>query len=192
MAAWLFRVEGNIVHPNTETLLLSPFKEIWERDQDPKKRNALEDFTYIEFMSSVLKSNPFHGYEESLRHSKIIEKCITQENWKPDELILKGIQEIHRFQTEASSSYTYYISVKKAVERMRGFFDEVDLNEKNLKSGNPLYKPKDITSAIVDTEKVLANLKLLEAKIHEELLENTRNKAQKTISIFANPESINE
>ena len=42
---------------------------------------------------------------------------------------------------------------------MRGFFDEVDLNEKNLKSGNPLYKPKDITSAIVDTEKVLANLK---------------------------------
>ena len=35
--AYLFEVQEKTVIPNTETLLLSPFKEIWERDKSKKK-----------------------------------------------------------------------------------------------------------------------------------------------------------
>ena len=31
--AYLFKVEGKTVYPNDEVLLISPFKEIWERDK---------------------------------------------------------------------------------------------------------------------------------------------------------------
>ena len=61
-----------------------------------------------------------------------------------------------------------------------------DLDDK----GKPIYKPKDITTAIVDTEKVIANLKGLEKKVQEELAEEIKNKASKTIGYFAQRESI--
>ena len=55
----------------------------------------------------------------------------------------------------------------------------------------PVYIPKELTSALVDTEKVLANLKSIESKVEEELFDETRNKANKEISPFADTESLN-
>ena len=37
----LFIVENNIAKPNTETLLISPFKEIWERDKSKDKSQVI-------------------------------------------------------------------------------------------------------------------------------------------------------
>ena len=36
--AFLFVVENGVAKPNTETLLISPFKEIWERDNSDNKK----------------------------------------------------------------------------------------------------------------------------------------------------------
>ena len=49
----LFTIESKIVKPYTETLLISPFREIWERDTNAGKFTAIDEFTYIEFMTSV-------------------------------------------------------------------------------------------------------------------------------------------
>ena len=35
--SYLFVVENNIAKPNTETLLIEPFKTIWERDRTEDK-----------------------------------------------------------------------------------------------------------------------------------------------------------
>ena len=51
--AFLFIVTEKTVFPNTETLLISPFKDIWKRDKTKQKHHALEEFAYIEFMSSM-------------------------------------------------------------------------------------------------------------------------------------------
>ena len=51
----LFTIESKIVKPYTETLLISPFREIWERDTNAGKFTAIDEFTYIEFMTSVKK-----------------------------------------------------------------------------------------------------------------------------------------
>ena len=55
----------------------------------------------------------------------------------------------------------------------------------------PIWKPRDITSALNDTEKVLANIKSLEKKVEEELFEETKTRSNKQISPFADPESLN-
>ena len=57
--AYLFKIEGKAVFPNEETLLIEPFKSIWERDTSKNKEYALEDFAYIEFITSLLKTNPY-------------------------------------------------------------------------------------------------------------------------------------
>lgn len=188
--AFLFEITGKNVFPNAETLLISPFKEIWARDKSKEKYDALEEFAYIEFMASMRKSNPYRQYGKDLKESKIRQAVITREDWEPDELIKKAIHKMHEFQTEASTTYNYYIAAKTAAEKMQEFFNEVDVTAVNPKTLNPIYKPRDITSALNDTEKVLSNLKSLEKKVEEELYEQTKNRSNKEISFFADPESL--
>ena len=188
--AVLFVVEGKAVMPNPETLLLSPFKEIWERDKAKNKENAIQEFAYIEFMSSMRKTNPYRQYPQNKKDEVIREAVITQIDWQPDELIKKAIHKIDQFQKEASTTYSYYIAAKRAAEKMQDFFNEVDVTAVNPKTFNPLYKPRDITSALNDTEKVLANLKALEKKVEEELYEETKSRANKQVSPFADPDSL--
>lgn len=183
--AYLFTVEGRAVAPNTETLLISPFKEIWERDKTVNKDIATEEFTYIEFMVSMKKSNPYRQYDESLKEQKIREDLISQEGWEPDDLIIEGIKKLKKFQEEASTTYNYYIGAKTAAEKMKNFFLEVDINERHPKTNMPIYKPGDITRALNDTEKVLNNLKSLEKKVEEELYESAKTMGNKEISPFA-------
>ena len=187
--AFLFKVEEKVVFPNEETLLISPYKEIWERDTSKNKEFALEEFAYIEFMVSMKKSNPYRQYDESRKDSVVRAAVITQENWEPDELVIEAMKQLREFQTNASSTYSYYMAAKQAVENMKEFFENVDINERNEK-GVPIYKPRDITSALNDTEKVLANLKALEKKVEEELYETTKNRSDKRISPFADPKSL--
>ena len=76
---------------------------------------------------------------------------------------------------------------------MKDFFNTVDLTEKN-KMGLPIYKPKELTSALLDSDKVLENLRNLEEKVQKEMFgkEIERIRADKTISIFAKVESFND
>lgn len=188
--AFLFLVSEKTVFPNPETLLISPFKDIWNRDKTKDKQNALEEFAYIEFMSSMKKSNPYRQYPESEKEGKVREAVITREGWKPDNLIHVAMDKIKQFQVEASTTYNYYMAAKRAVEKMQNFFNTVDITEVNEKTLNPIYKPKDITNALNDTERVLGNLKTLEKKVEEELYEETKNRSNKEVSFFADPESI--
>jgi hypothetical protein len=178
------------VYPNPETLLIKPFSQIWNRDKSKDKHFALEDFAYIEFMSSMKESNPYRQYDEKMKHAKVVDAIITRTVWEADELIKLAIHKVYEFQREASSTFNYYMAAKKAAEKMQDFFNEVDINAVNEKTMNPLYKPRDITSALNDTEKVLSNLKNLEKKVEEELYESTKNRSNKEISMFADPESL--
>ena len=189
--AFLFIVSEKTVFPNPETLLISPFKDIWKRDKSKQKYMALEELAYIEFMSSMKKSNPYRQYDDKMKEKKVREAVITKKGWAPDELIREGVAKIMQFHKEASTTYNYYMGAKKAAEKMTQFFNEVDISEVNPKSFNPIYKPKDITGAINDLEKNLANLKALEKKVEEELYEETKNRSNKEISFFADPESLN-
>ncbi len=188
--AFLFQVNNKVVFPNTETLLIYPFKNIWERDKSKGKERALEDFAYIEFITSMKKSNPYRQYPENKKDEIIRKSVITKKNWRIDKLIKEGINYLIEFQKKASTTYSYYMSAKRAAEKMQDFFNDVDINERNVKTGNPIYKPGDITRALNDTEKVLGNLKALEKKVEEELYEETKNRSDKKISIFSDPSSL--
>lgn len=186
--AFLFTIENRIVKPNVETLLIHPFNEIWERDETPTKVEAIEDFTYIEFATSMKKSNPYAGYTEEIRREKLKADIITRDGWEEDELIKKAIDKLNTFQAEASVTYNYYMAARVAAEQMINFFTTVDIAKVNFKTGMPIYKPKDITSALMDTSKVVENLNVLKEKVEQEVYEQVKNRGQKTISQFANPD----
>ena len=189
--AQLFDINDKIVFPYAETLMVSPFKEIWERDKSKGKEVALKEFAYMEFVASMRKTNPYKGYSEKEKPQKIMKDLFKDAKWQPDNLVQQGIAKVKEFQMEASVTYSYFLAVKESVEKIKDFLRSVNLAERNFKTGMPVYKPKELTSALVDTEKVLANLKSIESKVEEELFDETRNKANKEISPFADPESLN-
>ena len=187
----LFKVESKVVSPNVETLLISPFKDIWERDTTKDKRYAIEDFSYIEFMASIQKSNPYSGYPEHQRPEKIIKDIITRAEWdQEDPLLLNGIAKLKEFQAEASVTYNYYMAAKSAAEKMQQFFITFSMEDVNLRTGAPIFKPKDITSALNDTSRVLENLNTLREKVDNEVFEEVKKKGQKIVSPFADPNSL--
>lgn len=186
--SFLFNIENRVVKPNVETLLIHPFNEIWERDETPTKVEAIEDFTYIEFVTSMRKSNPYAGYSEDLRREKVKSDIISREDWEEDELIKKAINKVNQFQEEASITYNYYMSAKVAAEKMNSFFRNFDMSMVNIKTGMPIYKPKDITSSLMDTSRVIENLNNLKEKVEQEIFEQVKNRGQKVISKFADPD----
>lgn len=185
----LFQIENRAVIPNPETLVIYPFNEIWERAK--KRETAMQEFAYIEFMSSMKKSNPYRQYPEDKKDEVIKKDIIKDKKWEADNLVKEGIKKIKEFQEEASTTYSYYMAAKNLAEKMKNFFNDFDITEVNPKTLNPIYKPKDITSALIDTEKVLSNLKSLEKKVEEELFEEVKSRANKEISPFADPSSLN-
>lgn len=189
--AYLFEIQGKIAVPNAETLAMQPFKTIWRRDKDRNKTKALEEFSYIEFMSSEKKTNPFRQYPEDKKSDEIIKQVITRDGWKPDELVLDGIKKIKELQEKGSTTYSFYLSAKKSIENLKTFFDEVDLTERNDK-GLPIYKPSDVTRALNDVEKIIVTFKNLEKRMSDELFESSRTKGGKDISPFAKKSSLSK
>lgn len=190
--SFLFQIQGKAVFPNPETLLISPFKEIWERDRADRKENAIQEFAYIEFMTSMLKSNPYREYPEHKKESVIRADVITNIEWQPDDLVEEAIQKLKEWQEEGSISYRYWMSNKEAAEKMIDFFNNFDIDERNPKTMSPIYKPRDITSAIADAEKTLTTLNALKKKVDEEIFESNKIKGDKTISPFADPNSAGQ
>lgn len=188
--AYLFKIEGKAVFPTTEILLVNPFKEIWARDKTKGKSEAMEDFAYIEFMTSMLKSNPYKGYSTEVKEKVIIADVITRKDWKPDQLILEGMEYIFKQQKEGSASYTLYLSTLQAKEKLESMFRTIDLNERNFKTGMPVYKPKELSTAMLDVDKITTALSTLEKKVEEELFDSVRTKGAKEISPFADPNSL--
>lgn len=189
--SYLFKIEDKIVQPTEEVLLISPFKEIWERDKSKGKEIALKEFAFIEFTVSLLASNPYKGYSESIRDSIVQQDIFKDIEWKPDKLIEEGKKKFENFQKDGSQSYTLYKSAVAAKDKLVNFLNEIDINERNFKTGMPIYKPKELTSALLDVDKVIASLDILKKKVEEELFESTKVKGQKEISIFAKLESLN-
>ena len=197
--AILFQVVNKTVQPNVETLAISPFSEIWSRDKSKDKEIALKEFAYIEFMSSQLKSNPFKDYPDTEKANKILEAIKYDESLEhnnhinlvsADPLINRAMEFIKELQTQASSTYRLYAAAMKSRDELEKFLTNLDMEAIDPKSGKPLWKPKEITSAMMDIPKLTSSLNDLKKKVEEEVYEEVKTRANKTISAFADPSSI--
>lgn len=181
-----FEVRDFVVWPSKEILLIPEYAEIWDRDESSKKDIALKEFAFVYFRVSMRKNNPFRAYNEKLKPRKIAERIFRDNpEWRPDQKI-KDLVNIYREDVKNSSlTYSYLMSAKIAAEQLKEFFSEVGtLKLRNLRTGAPLYKPKELTSALADTNEILTNLESIERKIEQEELSESRAKGSREINFF--------
>lgn len=181
----MFTLENHIVKPNTETLLIKEFLAIWEYDKSPKKEKALYNLAYVFFLVNPTKVNPFYGYSEADRSLKILQHLKIKEiDLFPDTLLNKAISFYTDYWNNLSPAKAYYESALLAAKQLQMFFNKLDINKLNAKTGNPLYKPAEITKALKETEDVLKTLLSLKNKIEEQSFENVKTKANRDINPF--------
>lgn len=182
----LFIEEHGAVMPTEEAKNTFPFSVIWNNDTSTHKDRAIKSFTFIQFMCSPKRSNPFFGYTNPQIRSQKIRENIRKEipDWEVDELIAQGVEQWMEFYNNASPKLSYYKSALNAASKLEDFFNTFDMEAKNLRTGAPIYKPKEITSALVDSASVMANLAKLESEVNEEVFSSARNKSARTISRY--------
>jgi len=182
----LFVVEGTIVRPTVHALMTYPYKDIWDRDEIPEKSEAIRAFSYIEFCCSYKKSNPYKGFAEEVRKTKVGEAVYKEDyiNFVEDSLIKEGIELYEKLRVEASPTIQYYLAAKAGAEKMMNWLNTFDMATLNLKTGMPMYKPREITSALRDTYEVMKTLNALEEKVNEQLFESMKTVGNKEINHF--------
>ena len=178
----IFIMEGDKVYPSEHALLVSPFKEIWERDKSKKKDKAYKEFTYIEFYCSKKATNPFKEYEEKEKHYEI-SKNVFREEYEPDELILEAIEQYNKWNEEASVSIRFYLANVNSLNKLTEHLNTLDLTLLN-KSGMPVYKMTDVVKVAKEADATLTSLNALKKKVESEIYTNTRTKSNKVISKF--------
>lgn len=185
--AYLFELIGNRAKPVTEALLIYPFKEIWSRDGSTNKSNAIKEFTFIEFMSSIKPTNPYVGYSNEERREKLCKDIFDGKRkdllLKQDKVVEDGIEYIKDLQYNGSPTYRYYVANLEGANKLRKFFLELDMSEKN-KSGMPVYKPNEITRALNDADKILSSLTNMRNKVEKEIYDMERARGDKDINFF--------
>lgn len=181
--SFLFTIEGNVCKPKAEVLLVEPFKGIWERCKD--KSDAIRHFTVMELYTSKLKSNPYAGYPDEYRL-----QLLTKQNYgkaipydKLEDCVKEGIRFLDDLQKQGSPTYSYYLSQLRAVEKLKDFFMSFDLDERNDK-GQLIYKPKEITSALSDADKITQNLTALRDKVDQELFATVKTRANREVGRY--------
>ena len=182
----LFKVEGNLVVPTEHALIIPPYSDIWNRDKDAEKLTAKREFAYIELMCSYKKSNVFRGYSEDKRHIEILKAIYKEdaESFIVDELIKEGIKLYEKLRVEASPTLQYYLSAKIGAEKMVEWLSTFDMETTNERTGLPLYKPREITSALKDSYDVMKTLNAMEEKVNEQIFESVKTIANKEINHF--------
>jgi hypothetical protein len=178
----LFTVESGILVPVPETLLIYPFNEIWNRDTSPKKDMAVKEFTYVEFLCSYKKSNPFAGYVEEGKEAKVRDNIFKKTpNWIPDGLVKDAITVYKDFQEEASPSLRFYNAAIVGVTKLQDYYDTLDMNERT-NQGGLVNKPSDVARGLSQTATVLQNLEALKTKVEQELFESNKLRANRTVN----------
>lgn len=179
----LFDIDNGVLIPTTHALMIEPFKSIWNNDTDNDKINALNAFKYIELMTSLAKSNPYSGYDIDEKKYKVAEQIYGNKDYEVDDLIKDGIRVIENFNNEASESMSFYLALKKSVEELKSFLNNVDLNERT-NAGSSVYKPADITNAGKQSVELLSNLTALKKKAQSELYETSKTRNNRDVGLF--------
>lgn len=180
----LFTIDGTKVTPLPNTLMIDVFRRLWERDKTKGKDNASREFAYIEFLLSYKKDNPYAGYEESIKESKVRTGVFgANTEWEPDDLVLEAIAIYIDFRDKASPNLRLYLAALKAADELKNYLENIDMNERT-RQGAMLLKPADVARALKEMSALMTSMETLKQKVQQELFEAGKVRANRTVNPF--------
>jgi len=184
----------------TEALMHPVLKKIYDSDTTPNKGEAILKFTFLNYMVSYKKTNPFIGYHDlQERATKIVNSLYKgREDVNLDMLIEEYLSSVNmqtayivlmEMQNDASPSLKLYKAAIEGSNKLSNFLESVNLNQKT-NSGSAVYKPMDVTNAIKESTGVVVSLQKLKDAVDSELSEANNTVRNRQVGYFERLENV--
>lgn len=181
--AKLFDIERNRIVPDANILAVPILKKIWFRDKHKEKDKAFKEISYIVFLCDF--HSPYRDMEENIRKQSIVEDIFDDNTWKPDKLILKGIETYKKLQE--TPSMRLLTSARNTLDKLSDYFDSIDFSEEDI-MGKPKYSANDLTKNLKEVGNIVRSLANLEKQVRLELEEQSV-RGDSEIGYFEDPDS---
>lgn len=180
----LLELVGDHVFPTVHILMIEPFKSMWENDRSDNHENCLKDFSYIEFMCSPKKSNPYFGYTDIEMREKVVKKEVYKdENYSISSDILLGTMKYNELLANSSPSFPLLNDAIAGAEKNRVWCKDFDLDERTP-NGAAVLKPADINRALKEIPSIVRLLEDTRDKVNKELAEASKTRRDREINHF--------
>ncbi len=177
-------------------------RKIYDRDEDTHKGEAIMQYTYLNYMCSYRKTNPFSGYPtRDERRIKIIasiyknrekeEKQELLEFYTNDSLINICIGVLDHIYETCSPSLELYKGCLESSKKLATFLREIDLTAET-KSGGLKYNPDTIAKNIKESRYIVLALNDLKNAVDSELVEASKTVKNRSINYFEMVENATE
>lgn len=169
---------GQVELATPEVMVVSEFNELMndERnkcDQDPtghKKLRAFREFTYIylaiDWQSPYADFSAAEKHVMSLHDAKMSDEDFNNPEFRAACRKYKEIQ-------QSTRSIRLLQSAQETVDKFIDYFHNIDPEERDVQTGKPIFKVKDIMAEISSLSKVQEELKTLEGMVKREIAESS-------------------
>lgn len=155
-----------------EVLLINEFEKLWEPKrnkvkgdaQGTQRQLAMKEFAYM-YLVYDWKS-PYSEYSDSEKIEAALEDSGLTNEQIQDKLLVAACKKYQELQQ--SRVLKLLNSAYRAVDELRRFFDEVDLQERDPETGKPIYKSNDIIANIANLGKTVGGLEELEYMVKKQ------------------------
>lgn len=157
-----------------EILLIKEFADLMKNERnicpEDSKGNyglkAFREFTYI-WLALDWKS-PYADYDEQERHQEALrDSGITEQEFN-DPLFRAACRKYRSIQ-ESNKSIKLLNAAKSMVDKFIDYFNLTDPLERDVQTGKPIHKVKDIQSEMQNLTKVHETMLQLEAQVKKEI-----------------------
>lgn len=180
---------GNIVLNQYEILLVKEFAEMYKPERNITKedktgklrKKAFNEFKYI-YLNYDWKS-PYSQYSAYERNSAaMIDAELTEEDMK-DEIFKAGCKKYDEIQN-SSRIWRLLRAQYGIIDKMTIYYENIDLQERDLETGKPIFKAKDVQAEIQATGKTIEGIKILEDAFKREKQAESKTRGDKEPGAF--------
>lgn len=175
----LFKYEGYKVTIEPEALLLSPFKEIWDRDTNEDKYIAVQELGYIYFMGDP-RSDYQYIIDEKERSKEIKKGQGMPSSWKPDRIVKKALDFYRSFKPVSAGLLE---DTRVAVNKLRQLLRKINLEDKDDK-GKPVYTLNTITATIKQIPALVKDLDEAERTLNKDIINEGKARGSQEKALY--------
>lgn len=177
-----------VVINEPDILLIPEFKDLFDNERNKtkedktgeKKSRTFRELTYI-YLAIDWRS-PYKEWSEREKHELALKDAqITQEEF--DDPIFRAACRKFKAMQETSKVGSLLQSQLGLLERMRIYYDTLDLDERDL-NGKPIFKVKDIMSESATTSKMIEGIQSLYELYKKEQEEETTLRGEREAGLF--------
>lgn len=168
------------IEPTQEAFLIKPIRDLFNKDKTKTKEKFLQQMSVLYFYADP-RSTYNYIVDDEERLQAIIEQEGLPKDFKITEDLDKALYEYKKH--TITTSYLLLQDTKIAVDKVRQFLREIDLNAQDDK-GKPLYTINSITQAIKQIPQLSKDLLEAEKIVSKEIEEQGRARGGNNKTLF--------